>query len=243
MSTPIALDLRRYSPETQCHSHDYHQLVLPLSGRLELDVAGHGAMVDRRTAAVIEAGRDHAFAGGEDNHFVVADLPVAMEPALGRLPAFIELDPGLRSYVHFIAMELRHGHLGEASRERILGLLLQLLRERYGAALNLDKRLLAARDFLDAHLGDTITLDQVASAANLSRRHLSDLFKNAFGMTPMDYLRDKRMRLALALLENSQLSIQRIALDTGFQNQAAFSDRFRRHFGKSPKHFRPREKN
>jgi len=37
----LILDLRSYSGETQVHHHDYHQLVLPVSGKLSMQIDGH----------------------------------------------------------------------------------------------------------------------------------------------------------------------------------------------------------
>ncbi len=74
--------------------------------------------------------------------------------------------------------------------------------------------------------------------AHLSTRQLTALFRESLAMTPQQYLLERRMQQAWALLESGELSIQRIAERVGYTNLAAFSDRFRRHFGKSPHYFR-----
>lgn len=235
----LVLDLRSYDAETQRHHHDYHQLVLPVSGTLEISIAGREGLVGPALGAVIPAGDDHAFAGSGDNRFIVADVPAPLAPELERLPSFIPLDTSLARYLAFLREELerpvpaRHGH------RQMLLLLIQLLCERFGGDLAIDRRVHAAQAWLDSHFADPVTLVQLATIANLSPRRLSDLFKRHFGMTPQQYLLERRMQEAWALLEGGNLSIQQVAERVGYGNIAAFSDRFRRHFGTAPSHLRP----
>ena len=47
------IEIRRYDSESVSHEHDHHQLVLPLSGALEMEVDGRGGLVAGRRAAAI----------------------------------------------------------------------------------------------------------------------------------------------------------------------------------------------
>ena len=51
-------------------------------------------------------------------------------------------------------------------------------------------------------------------------------------------LLEKRMQYAWQLLSNGNLQVQQVAEQSGYASLAGFSDRFRRHFGVSPRHFR-----
>ena len=88
----LILDLRSYSGETRAHHHDYHQLVLPVEGRLAMQIGEQAGDVSNAELALISAGKDHQFAGSEKNCFVVADVPPSLAPELEKLPAFIKLD-------------------------------------------------------------------------------------------------------------------------------------------------------
>lgn len=111
-----------------------------------------------------------------------------------------------------------------------------------GGWLKIDRRVQAARAWIDEHLEQPLPLAQLAAVTHLSQRRLSELFRNSYGMTPLQYQLERRMQRAWTLLENENLSVQRVAERVGYNNLAAFSDRFRRHFGKSPRHFRsPKE--
>ncbi len=233
----LTLDLRSYDREMRQHHHDYHQLVLPLQGSLQMEVGVASGEVDRQRAAVIGAGADHRFAAEGPNRFIVADVPAVLAPELARLPAFIRLDPALAQYVLFLHQQLLQG-TGQGSERQMLLLLIQLLQERAGAAVRLDHRVDAARAYLERHYAQALSLARLAQVANLSPRQLSELFRRQLGMTPQQYLLEIRMQRAWQLLDSSQQSIQRIAEAVGYTNLAAFSDRFRKHFGKAPSHFR-----
>ncbi|MFS2116900.1 AraC family transcriptional regulator, partial [Herbaspirillum frisingense] len=58
------LHLRSYRDESPAHRHDFPQLVLPLAGRLELDIGGHQGCADSITAAFVEPGAAHATSAG-----------------------------------------------------------------------------------------------------------------------------------------------------------------------------------
>lgn len=238
----LSLDLRSYSEEVQAHQHDYHQLVFAVAGQLDMDVGGSGGNISQRHAAVIQAGNDHGFSSQEKNCFLVADVPNALAPELERLPTFIPIDETLVKYVMFLHQKLLQGDGNKNSERQMLLLLIQLLRERFGGEIQLDRRIEAARAYLDQYFAQTVTLMQLAGVANLSVRQLSDLFRRQLGMTPQQYLIEKRMQFAWQVLESESLSIQQVANRVGYSSPSAFSDRFRKHFGHSPRYFRQIDK-
>lgn len=239
----LTLDLRSYDSETLCHQHDYHQLVLPVMGGMEMQVAGKGNNVVGSTAAIISAGSEHGCSTDEENQFLVADIPVALAPELAKLPEYIQLDPALSHYVCFLHKQMLQDLYQEkgsspSSQRQMLLLLLQLLQERFGKQVKIDKRIDTARVYIDENYAQHISLSSLASIAHISERQLTELFKSQLGMTPNQYLLEKRMQQAWQKLEQSDDSIQTIAYEVGYSSQAAFSDRFKKHFGRSPRCFR-----
>ena len=239
----LLIDVRCYGEQNDSHSHDYHQLVLPVSGVLELEVEGRGGQVKANQAAVICSQNRHAFAAFEDNQFIVADVPLQCANMLDRLPDFLPLSPSLSSYIHFIATRLQHAPLSEQTQQQILMLLLDLMSEQLQTNLQIDKRVNLARSFLDDHVADKVALGDVAGASHLSVRQLSQLFKQQMGLSPLQYLQQIRMKQAANQLTQSNESIQSVAESVGYNSLAAFSDRFKKHFGHSPKYFRQKDKN
>jgi len=238
----INLHLRSYGSEGKKHSHDHHQLVLPLSGKLSLSINQSEGEVEKSQAAVIPSGSDHGYSANGQNQFLVADVPEALAPALERLPCFVELDTTLLHYIQFLHSQLTNGCASSHTEYQMLLLLIQLLQERHGDKLKLDQRVSVAKQYIDDNFQNKITTAHLASVAHLSTRQLNELFRCQIGMTPHHYLTELRMQESWRLLEQSDLSIQRIADAVGYRSLASFSDRFSRHFGKSPSQFRRKSK-
>lgn len=238
--TGLQLDLRSYTTDTESHSHDYHQLVLPVAGNLDIQIGNTGGLVDNCKGAIIAAGAVHEFAAQGSNRFLVADIPYSLARQLEQLPVFIELDDSLSHYVQFLHSQMTGQQTQQpSSQQQMLLLLIQLLNERFtDTDSNPDARVTAVKRYIDNHYAEAITARQLASTANLSPRQLGQIFKARTGMTPQQYLLEKRMQTAWLLLSNSQEPVQIIADKVGYRNLAAFSDRFRKHFGHSPRYFR-----
>lgn len=242
MSTEhLHLQLRSYSDQGAQHAHDYHQLVLPLQGCLTLSVEAVAGEVSASRAAVIPAGCRHVFSAAEANRFVVADVPIPLAPELEALPPFVELDSALEQYVRFLSLQLGAGGCTQTEYQ-MLSLLIQLLRERRGERSCPDRRVLAARTYMDEHYHRRITASELAAVAHLSVRQLNALFRDQLGVTPHQYLVERRMQQAWQLLTTSDLSIQTIAERVGYGSLSSFSVGFSRHFDRPPSYFRRKSK-
>lgn len=237
MPSHLTLDIRSYNHETLAHEHDYHQLVLPVKGDMELTVGSNGSTVGGNSAAIITAGKNHGCFTNEDNHFLVADVPSVMGAGLERMPEFIELDPVLSQYVNFLYQQKSQSLENSQIDRQMLLLLIQLLLERHGQLVQLDKRVELAKRFLDEHYQEEISLNKLALTAHLSPRQLTKLFREQLGLTPQQYQIELRMQTAWKLFESGEKSIQSVAGRVGYTNFSSFSDRFRKHFGKSPRYF------
>lgn len=95
-----------------------------------------------------------------------------------------------------------------------------------------------AMSYLDANLGNPITVDEVSEAAGLSRSHFVKLFGRETGMTIKSYLAAKRCEIAANLLLDSALSIQEIGAYVGYPDNNYFSKVFKAQKGVSPQEYR-----
>jgi len=93
-------------------------------------------------------------------------------------------------------------------------------------------------DFIEAHLHESIGLDDLAEAAGLSPNHFLRVFKLATGETPYHYLRARRLERARRLLAEDAMPLAELALECGFANQAHFTAAFSRELGISPGRYR-----
>lgn len=88
------------------------------------------------------------------------------------------------------------------------------------------------------HLGEELTLQQAAAAANLSPSHLAHALKRETGRTFTELLTERRMERARELLTTSSLRLTEVALASGFADESYFARRFRQWFGVSPGGYR-----
>ena len=78
------------------------------------------------------------------------------------------------------------------------------------------------------------TLDELGKCVGLSRSALHERFVQFVGQPPMQYLAQWRMQLASGLLRSSNASVASIALEVGYDSEAAFSRAFKRLVGMPP---------
>jgi transcriptional regulator GlxA family with amidase domain len=94
------------------------------------------------------------------------------------------------------------------------------------------------QQWLQMNLHVPLSMQQLAAQTQLSTRTLHRRFKNATGMSPLNYLQSLRIAGAKDLLRHSNLSVGDIAWQQGLQDVSYFSQLFRRHSGMSPLQYR-----
>lgn len=102
------------------------------------------------------------------------------------------------------------------------------------------------QDYMDAHIGERITLADLARAAGYSQWHSARVFKALVGKAPFEYLRALRLsHAAMSLRSDADGAgggprIMDVALDFVFDSHEGFTRAFSRQFGLSPSEFRRR---
>lgn len=99
-------------------------------------------------------------------------------------------------------------------------------------------RLKRVEAYVDAHLGEAVTLADMAQAAGLSRMHFAAQFRIATGLRPHEYLLQRRIDKAREMLLETEEPVIQVALSVGFQTQAHFTTVFRRFVGDTPYRWR-----
>jgi transcriptional regulator GlxA family with amidase domain len=94
------------------------------------------------------------------------------------------------------------------------------------------------REYVEAHLETTISIQALATIVGLSMYHFARAFKQSMGMTPHEYLVECRVRRAQELLADTDLPLSQIALASGFADQSHCARRFRERVGVSPSSYR-----
>jgi AraC family transcriptional regulator len=88
--------------------------------------------------------------------------------------------------------------------------------------------------FIESHLADALTLDEIAGIAGVSRFHLVRAFGAATGFSVMRYVRARRLTEAARALARGAPDILELALDADYGSHEAFTRAFRDHFGVTP---------
>jgi len=95
-----------------------------------------------------------------------------------------------------------------------------------------------ALSHMRTHLAEPLDLDQLATAASLSKFHFVRVFDELTGTTPLHFLSCLRMQRAKELLLNSEASITNICLEVGYASLGSFSKTFNSLVGLTPQDFR-----
>jgi transcriptional regulator GlxA family with amidase domain len=104
------------------------------------------------------------------------------------------------------------------------------------------RRLLRAKDRMDAASNEEWPVLRLARVSGVSQAHFARSFKDAFGVPPHRYLLTRRIERAMALLRDTDASITEIAFQTGWNSLGTFGRVFHDVTGESPRALRAREK-
>ena len=96
------------------------------------------------------------------------------------------------------------------------------------------RRLLRAKDRMDAASHEDWPVRRLAQVSEVSEAHFARSFKQAFGVPPHRYLLTRRIERATVLLRDTRLSITEIAFQTGWESLGTFGRTFRDITGESP---------
>ena len=102
------------------------------------------------------------------------------------------------------------------------------------------RRLLRAKDRMDAASHEAWPVPRLASVSGVSAAHFARSFKQAFGVPPHRYLLTRRIERATALLRDTDLPITEIAFGTGWESLGTFGRTFRDITGENPGAIRAR---
>jgi transcriptional regulator GlxA family with amidase domain len=103
------------------------------------------------------------------------------------------------------------------------------------------RRLLRAKDRMDAASHEKWPIRRLARENGISEAHFARSFKDAFGVPPHRYLLTRRIERAAALLRDTNLPITDVAFETGWNSLGTFGRIFRDITGESPGELRARE--
>jgi AraC-like DNA-binding protein len=126
-------------------------------------------------------------------------------------------------------------------------LFIQILRAHVGTSSNLpvgwlralaDARIAPALRSMHSKPGHAWGLEELAKETAMSRTTFAVRFKEAAGVSPLDYLTTWRMRLAKRALREDDIAVSELARSLGYTSESAFSNAFKRRIGSAPGRYR-----
>lgn len=239
------ISIRSYTRNPRSHHHDYAQVVVPLKGKIILDLfdaieptsAFFESELGVGQAVLIENGVIHRFSSHENARFLVADIAELPEPPATDRSPLLSVSEHFFNFCLFAEQQL-NSQFDPRIETAMTDIFVRLLAQQ--SAYNLtDKRIERVLAYLESDLSRTPELRELAELACLSLSHFKEKFRAITGETPLQYLLHLRMKKARALLSHSDTPIALIALLVGYSDASAFSRRFRNYWGQSPKDYRP----
>lgn len=98
------------------------------------------------------------------------------------------------------------------------------------------------KEYLDSHYKETVTLDKLAEVSHLNKYYLSHIFSRAFGISPINYLLERRILHSKELLRNFDFTVTQISHLSGFSSPNYFTQSFKKYTGLTPKEYRRKYK-
>jgi AraC family transcriptional regulator len=104
-----------------------------------------------------------------------------------------------------------------------------------------DARIHRAIDYVETYFRQNISLIQLAEVSGMSASRLIHLFRQTTGQTPYAFVVGRRIKHAIALLENSDIPLTHVAFEVGFSDQQHLSHVFKKILKRTPMSFRPKK--
>lgn len=252
--------------EYNYHYHDFHKILILLSGDVTYCIEGRTYDLRPNDIVLVNSGEVHKPIIRSDAPYERIIIYVSPDYLSEYRDAKNDLSLCLRQAMAEQSHVLRlhssmNGKLGSTIREldrslydedyanelyhRILFLefMIQLNRaalhnhvEFIGDSASNDK-ILSVLDYLNEHLTEDISIDELSSRFFLSRYYLMHTFKEQTGYTIGSYLSTKRLFLARDLIAKGT-PITDVCYACGFHNYSTFSRAYKKSFGESPREYR-----
>ncbi|MHA4869646.1 helix-turn-helix domain-containing protein [Duganella sp. PWIR1] len=232
------IDLRSYDAPFS-DTHDHAQMVLPLKGRLTLDINGSGALLHPLRAAFIAPGLVHTQFSHEPNQSLILDFDLAaVAPETAVLLAerpFAPVGAATAKLIDFMGMMQEQGAASAGVLANWTPLLLESLTRQ---PVRPASRLQAALTQFEAAPGQPWDTTSMAKSACLSVSRLHRVFREELDTTPRAWLNAMRLRFVCRQLAQSSLPIAQLATLAGYADQSALTHAMRRAMDITPLAYR-----
>ncbi len=241
----------------ETHTHDFVEIVYVTSGKMEQVINGKSYTVCRGDLLFMNVGCTHSFAYTEHGGFVnilfspalIGKELIAAENALPllALSSFDEIrndaDFGKISFFgeereaveNVVGAMLQEHDRKKSSYGTVLGNYLSILFVHMIRKLQngldegeIDEMWQNLSAFIDANLGNKLSLSDLAQKCFYNPSYFSRVFKEKFGVSFVEYITKKRVDAAIKLLKTTEISVDDISRKVGFSDRSSFYHAFSR---------------
>ena len=240
------------------HYHTFHKIIILLAGRAGYAIEGERYDLSPGDFVLVGRGSIHRPEVREDDFYerMILYISPAYLASLGTEDCDLEgcfrqaqtafryvyRDEGgsrVRQLFETLARTVREGGYGAALLERaqFLELMVEVNRVCLGGhqvqATAGDSKVVALLQYLNLHLTEELSIDQLAERFYISKYHMMRRFRQETGYSIHGYLTEKRLLLAQRLLAQGA-SPSEAGEQTGYQDYSTFSRAYKKHFGRGP---------
>ncbi|WP_234497642.1 AraC family transcriptional regulator [Vibrio maritimus] len=247
-------EIVRLPSHMDSHEHHYTQVVIGLKGKSEFEVGGVGNLVGPGQGCVVTSNLDHAFGGVIDQPDILVlnmplpsdDDPVLLQRIneLSQSKTYFQLDIQIQKLIQMLVAEMKSSPddllLSRACNDTVVALLQRHISELKTSLRDTRFDLEQIDRYIEQHLAHKISVAQLAGSVFLGESQFHMLFKEQLGITPHQYVLNKRVDAAKRYIEQGHLNLGQIAELTGFSGQSTFTHAFSRLQGISPSQYRKR---
>lgn len=201
----------------------------------------------------IPAGTTHSYSTSEKNafckywcHFTSSAPFTALFNFFG-MPYYINVEEASVMGELWNTLVLTSKNLDMASSLRAKAALLNIIAYFIQYSLSYDRedisplafnKLTSIINYIEENLAENIRVDDLAKIAHFHPQHFIKYFKMNLGITPIHYIYKRRIERAKCMLLHSDMTLNQIAVTTGFHDLSHFSKSFKKYFGVSPSEFK-----
>ena len=137
-------------------------------------------------------------------------------------------------------LEKAKGPLSAQAELEINGIM-QILISKFLPSDTLDDDIIQFLDiiaYIDANLHRSITVEELANKAALNKVYFSNIFSKHIGISPSQFIINRRLEKAMDIMRHSDSSLKEIAFKVGFDNAMYFPRIFKKKIGMTPSKFK-----
>ncbi|MEN6670336.1 hypothetical protein AAJP47_08170 [Psychrobacter sp. B38] len=150
------LSVRSYSRQTKDHAHDFHQIVLPLRGAINIEVESYSGKVTPKECVIVKSHETHYFNAEENAKFIVADTASLPAHILHSNKIVFSISSTLLLFLEFAESQLKHQIHPDI--EALMFTTFYKLLEEQKPFVQYDHRIREAVDYINSHLSHNLSI-------------------------------------------------------------------------------------